>query len=187
MIVQLLYTFSSMKNNFFNKFLIAKMIKKGICFFTPTDTVCGLLSINSDIIYELKKRSKTKNIILLINDVNKIENLTEKEKHILNKFWPGELSVIKNNISYRMPNDKKLLNLLSITGPLYCSSANISNEEVINNWKDAKKVFCKNIKYITNKFNGSNIPSTIFDFDNFKIIRSGKIEKDLIELLKILN
>ena len=186
MIEELLYTFS-MKNNFFNKYIIAYMLKKGVCFFTPTDTISGLLSVDSGIIYELKKRSKSKNIILLIDDLNKIPNLTHKENMILNKFWPGELSIIKNGISYRMPNDKKLLELLKITGPLFCSSANISNEDVINDWKKAKVVFSKKIKYITNDFKGSNVASTILNFDNFKIIRAGKIEKELSDFIKNLN
>lgn len=173
-----------MKLNFLTRYIISRKIKNGKCFFVPTDTICGLLCKDVNKIYELKKRPKNKSVILFISNKNDIKNLTVNESKLLDYFWPGELTIIKDSISYRMPNHKELLKLLKKTGPLYCSSANISNQEVENNWREAKKIFGYEINYITNKFKGSKNASMIFDLDNFNIIRDGLLTSKLNEYIK---
>lgn len=173
-----------MKLNFITRNFLVKQINKNKCFFIPTDTICGLICKDKNVIYDIKKRPKEKSIIKFIDSKEKIDNLTQKEIELLNKFWPGELTIIKSSISYRIPNNKQLISLLKKTGPLYCSSANISNQEVVNNWKKAKKIFGKKIYYITNKFNGSLNPSTILNLDNLLIIREGVLTDEIKEYIK---
>jgi len=50
---------------------------------------------------------------------------------------------VKNGISYRMPNHQKLLQLISLTGPLYSSSANLSGQNTISDYTDAITIFAK--------------------------------------------
>lgn len=173
-----------MNNNFFIRPWIIEKIKNGACFFTPTDTISGLICKNIETIYHLKQREKTKSIIMFISGYDLIPGLLDKEKKLLDKFWPGELTIIKNGISYRVPNDKKLIKIIMKTGPLFCSSANISNQPVINDYKEAKKTFGNDVLYITNKFKGSNVPSTIFNLDSLTFIREGKITNDIKDYLK---
>ena len=74
--------------------------------------------------------------------------------------------MVKDGISYRAPNVKPLLKILRKTGPCYCSSANLSGQEVINDYQQAQIVFGEQIGYVTNTFKGSNQPSTIIDIDH---------------------
>ncbi len=150
----------------------------------PTDTQIGIMSLDDKLIYKIKKRSKKKKIVLFIESIKYVINPSEKFKKLANKFWPGELTLIENGISYRIPNSKIILEILSKVGKAYCSSANISNSDPILNISDAIKEFehMKNkiiLVDIENK--GNNISSTIYDVDNNIILREGKIKKEDIE------
>lgn len=116
----------------------------------PTETVYGIISkINKESIskiYLIKKRSKKKPLTIIINNFNSLEDFVLEIpiniKKILETFWPGPLTVIfkkKNNdicniigtektIGIRMPNHNFLRAILKYTGPLVCTSANISND-----------------------------------------------------------
>ena len=147
-----------------------------------TDTVMGIISLSTKKIYEIKRRLHSKKIVLFINKIEYIKDLTEIEKIILEKYWPGALTVIKNGISYRIPNHEGLLKLLSNTGPLFCSSANISGKNPIKNYLEAKEHF-KNHFYDLILIEGqqqNDLPSTIVDFDNKKVLRQGLIDGNKI-------
>lgn len=147
-----------------------------------TDTVMGIISLSMKKIYEIKRRSHSKKIVLLINKIEYMKDLTNHEKRILEKYWPGALTVIKNGISYRIPNHKGLLKLLSNAGPLFCSSANISGKKPIKNHLEAKEHF-KNHFYDLILIEGNQLnefPSTIVDFDNKKVLRKGSIDGNKI-------
>lgn len=149
--------------------------KKAI--IAPTDTVIGILAKDENLIYEIKQRPKSKKIILFILDKNILEPLNKMQTKFLNKFWPGQITVVKNGISYRMPNDKYILYLLNKVGTLYSSSANISGDDVIidtsqaNNIFDVNKYFYKLI--LVEGKQKSDTPSTIVNIDNWNIIREG--------------
>lgn len=163
-----------LKLNYLNKKKIVKLINEGRCIFTPTDTVCGLMCNNAQNIYQLKKRSLNKHIILFISHYNTIPNLSNIQIEFLKKIWPGKTTIIKDNVAYRIPHVKPLISILKKTGPIYCSSANISGQETINNFKKAFLIFGEKIAYITNTFKGSSVPSTIIDIDKWKILREGQ-------------
>jgi L-threonylcarbamoyladenylate synthase len=85
-----------------------------------------------------------------------------------------------------MPNEKNILKLISIVGPVFSSSANISGNEVFKNVFEAKKDFdnIKNLIFVDGKKN-SSLPSTIINFDTKEIIREGCISgSEIIKLLK---
>lgn len=152
----------------------------------PTDTLIGIACLKENLIYKIKSRSRNKKIISLVSNVNNLGQLNERQEAFLNKFWPGGVSIVHNNISYRMPNDEWLLLLLSKTGPLFCSSANISNEEVIKDCADANNVFDSKWEHdlvlVEGKQN-QNLPSTIIDIDNWKILRKGALYEEIKEYL----
>lgn len=144
---------------------------------TQTDTVCGILSIDENLLYEIKKRDSSKKVIKFISNKNLLGKLDDKQKDFLNQFWPGQVTIIKDKISYRMPNSKFLLKLLKEFDYLYCSSANISNEKPIENLSEANVVFkdSKEKIFIHNNLfqKTSKKPSTIIDIDEWKILREG--------------
>ncbi len=169
--------------NYLFKQKIITALKKQQCIFVPTDTVCGLLAKDEKVIYDIKVRDLSKKIILLVADANSIPNLSDVQRQFLETFWPGAVSVIKGGIAYRSPNIKPLLKILKTVGPCYCSSANISGKEVINDYKEAQTIFGDQIIYVTNKFKGSNCASTIVDIDSWKILREGEKTSEILNFI----
>lgn len=158
-------------------------LKNNKTLIAPTDTIPGLLSINKNNIYKIKNRNIFKKVILFICSLDFVEKINSDFIKLANTFWPGNLTLVKNGISYRMPNDKFLLDLISRTGPLYCSSANISGKEVINSYDQAKEEFSNydleiiflDSEYIINK------ASTVYDVDKNRILREGDISYEQIK------
>lgn len=157
-------------------------LKNNKALIAPTDTVPGILAINKNLIYKIKSRSKAKKIILFVSSWKHIDNLNQTFIKLAQKFWPGNLTLIKDNISYRAPNSKVILEILSRTGPLYCSSANISGEQVIKDYNEAVAKFddySPNIIFLEGDY-VVNKPSTIYDIDKDKILREGDITYEQI-------
>ncbi|OAL10279.1 hypothetical protein A6V39_02435 [Candidatus Mycoplasma haematobovis] len=164
------------------KFLINK-IKKGKPIVINTGTVFGLLSTKENNIYKLKNREKNKKNILLISDIGQIgKKLPEEFKKLAKEFWPGSLTLIYEKQGYRIPKNKILLKILRSTGPLWSSSANMSGQNPIKNLKEAKRIFKDKVLYVSASNKLSNEPSTIYDFDEKKIVREGKLALKLTSL-----
>jgi L-threonylcarbamoyladenylate synthase len=119
----------------------ASVIKEGGVALFPTDTVCGLFaspkkpeSVNK--IYKIKERDSSKPLAMLVPDIDSVWEMVNKNNSLgkkLKENWPGAVTFILNRkdggtIGVRMPDFKPLLELLSITGPLYATSANISGK-----------------------------------------------------------
>lgn len=157
----------------------------------PTDTVIGLISKDINLIYEIKNRPKSKKIITFIHDYNQLGNLDQYQQKFVEKFWPGPVTVVKNGNSYRIPNDKYLLYLLSKVGTLYSSSANVSNHPPITNTLDTniefdeKKFFNKLV--LVEGQTTSSMPSTVVDIDKWKILRMGQMLSEVQEFISYIN
>ena len=147
-----------------------------------TDTVMGIVSLQPKEIYEAKQRPTEKKLIFLIHDINQVPNLTLSEKKVISKYWPGALTIIKDGISYRVPNHKSLLMLIGITGPLYSSSANISGQKPVKDYLEAEKVFSKytNGLTIVKGKELSSQPSTVINLDTYTVVRKGKYDGEKI-------
>jgi len=158
----------------------------------PTDTVYGIACLYDDIkaknrIFEIKKRDQLKKIPILISSIDQINLfkcfINEKVLYLMNKHWPGALTIIlKNDIdsfAFRMPKCQILLDFINIYGPLAATSANYSGEKEINDIKKINEIFGDKIDYyITNKVRFTSISSTVVDMttDELKILRQGEIK-----------
>jgi L-threonylcarbamoyladenylate synthase len=115
----------------------------------PTETVYGLAAnIYSEkairSIFELKKRPTSNPLIVHISSLNQLKNLAENIPELayklIEKFWPGPLTLVlqktaavpytitagKNTVAIRMPNHPQTLKLLNILNfPLAAPSANL--------------------------------------------------------------
>ena len=124
-----------------------KTLKSGLPIIFPTDTLpaIGCLPKFSNIIYEFKKRDRDKPLILMGSEHQQLidyvhESAKKDYENIASKYWPGALTMVipcskKDNpivtsrdftIGLRIPNSNTAQSLLSETGPLLTSSANIS-------------------------------------------------------------
>ena len=122
------------------------LLKEGFPLGFQTDTVpaIGCIPAHSEIIYNVKKREREKALILMGAEISQVLQYVHPSalsdfKELANKFWPGALTLIvpmpaeknfsfipNNFIGIRIPDSVKARLLISDSGPLATSSANIS-------------------------------------------------------------
>lgn len=192
---------------------ISQIIKKGGIVVFPTETVYGIgtngLNIESiSRLYKVKQRPINKPISLLVSSIEMVnmvaKDITDMEYKLMNKFFPGPLTIIlkkksivpdnlTNNtdtVGIRMPDNiiaKKLIEYSN--APIATSSANISGKtsgtdinNIIEDFKD------KVDYYIDGGKSKLGIGSTIVKIEGSYpiILREGSISKEqIIECLKI--
>lgn len=172
-------------NPFFTQQIIS-LLKSGAVGAIPTDTIYGLVgqALNQSAveqIYEIKGRNKSKPFIILISDISDLKkfgvNLTAEQNDFLQKYWPGKLSVIipfsKPNmdylsrgfktLSFRLPDDKNLIELLKQTGPLVAPSANPEGLPPAENLSQIKEYFDGKIDFSVDGGTLTGSASTLVD------------------------
>ncbi len=184
----------------------SQIIKEGGIVVFPTDTVYGIgcnpYNENSvKKIYEIKSREKIKSLPVLaysIDIVKKIGVIDELTQRIIQKNWPGPLTLIvelkdqklkkslnlQNKIAVRIPDSECTLKLLEKCELIVGTSANISG----NSSHTDPDNCLKNIKNYDLFLNGGTITSkgesTIIEIKNetIKIIREGVLKMEDIRI-----
>ena len=181
------------------------LLKRGEIIAFPTDTVYGVggdifseAAINR--IYKLKNRPKNKPINALVSSMNQlkmiVEFLPEDAKLLIEKFWPGPLTIIlkkrtevsdkvtssQDTIGVRMPNNKVALEIIKkFEKPLATTSANISDkpspltaEDVYVNFQESLPMIIDSQEKVM------GIESTIITFASPKpqVLRIGAITEE---------
>ena len=188
---------------------IINKLKKGAIGIFPTDTVygigCDALHTKAlQNLYHIKKRDLSKPINVLVSNIDMVQkfviNVHPLEKLLMEKFWPGALTVILdkssivpdiltaglNTIGIRMPNHKLCLKIIEQFGsPLAMSSANLSDKQPITNLGDILNYFDTKVDFVMDGGTIANgVPSTIVKVENneiIKILREGSITAKEIE------
>jgi len=131
-------------------------IGKPLIFQTDTLPAIGCMPKYSEMIYKVKKRDKNKPLILMGSQIDQVldyvdNNARDDFLKVAEKFWPGPLTLIipisknknlnfissNNTLGIRIPDSLTARSLISETGPLATSSANISG---LNTSFDAESV-----------------------------------------------
>ena len=185
----------------------SKIINKGGIVVFPTDTVYGIgcdpynkKSVKK--IYEIKSRDFSKPLPVLVYSrevAEKIANFDERTKKIVEKFWPGQLTVIvevkdlelkkslnlSNKIALRVPDHRCTLDLLEKCNFLVGTSANISGDKPFTNPEDCLKNLSNYDIFVDGGIISSKSESTIIEIveEQIKIIRKGSLSYE--ELTKI--
>lgn len=177
-------------------------LSNGEIIVYPTDTLYGL---GADVfnkkavkkVFEIKKRSFDQPIsvaVSCIEDLEKIAFVDERVRKIIDAFLPGSLTLVLkkkkiipdivtadfNNVAIRIPDNKIALELLSIFGPLTCTSANIHNQKTPSVISDISMQFKPgDISVYIDDGKLEDKPSAIIDLthDTPKILRKGTISK----------
>lgn len=174
---------------------IIELLKKGKIGVIPTDTIYGIVgsALNPEAveeIYTLRKRETDKPFIILISSVDDLKKfevkLTKEQKEFLGKNWPNPVSVIlavnieklkylhrgKNSLAFRMPKNRRLLDILKRVGPLVAPSANIAGEKPAETAEEAKRYFGDKISFYLDAGKLKSKPSTIIRLyeDGTKIV-----------------
>jgi len=176
----------------------------------PTDTLYGL---GADIfdeyavqrVFEIKKRPFDKPLSVAVScfeDVENIADVDDKVLHVVESFLPGSLTLVlkkKNVVSdlvtggldkvaVRIPDNEIALKLVSIFGPITCTSANVHGQETPFSIEDVQKQFDEgDIALYLDCGILDGKPSTIVDMtdDEPKILREGDIsEKEILDAIK---
>jgi len=183
----------------FNQNLITSL-KKGNLSIFPTDTLYGIhtLALNKksvEDVYKIRGRIPNKPFIILIGSIDQLKlfkiNINSKTKEILNKYWPGKVSIVlpcpysefeylhrgTNSLAFRLPNIKDLTDLLLITGPLISTSVNPEGMPYAKTIKEAKKYFGDKITHYIDQGKIDSLPSTVIKIQNGKIeiLRQGEV------------
>ncbi len=150
-----------MKLPLFESEELAHLIKKGSPAFFPTDTLPALAGAPeyASKLWEIKSRPKTKPFILmgasadeLLKDV--FPEALEDAYSMGSSYWPGALTIVVptigetsdlnpfgSSIGLRVPSCQLAIRLLSETGPLATTSANLSGQDSLMNPEDIARCF----------------------------------------------
>ncbi|MDO8560992.1 MAG: L-threonylcarbamoyladenylate synthase [bacterium] len=188
-----------------------KVLKGGGIVVGPSDTVYGVYASAFDKkavkkIFQFKKRSLEKALPLFVKDIQRARKLAyidDRKAGFLNKVWPGPVTVVfykkdiisdlvsggKETAGFRVPDYVFLADLMGrVDFPIAQTSANISGNEPIRSFEEAKELW-KNEKLIDLMLDGGELAkqsSTVIDFSHNEpiILRSGVItKKELDEAL----
>lgn len=190
------YTLNDLNENTLNN-LATKLNQGGIAVI-PTDTQYGIVTSALqksavEKIYQLRKRSSEKPMIILISDFEDIKkfhiSLSDEQLSQLKKLWPNPLSIIlpatgqpseylhrgTNSLAFRIPKLDWLQKFLYSSGPLVAPSANFEGETPASSIKDAEKYFKDQLDFSIDAGTLKNPPSTVIKLteSGFEIIRQG--------------
>ncbi|MDP3948442.1 MAG: L-threonylcarbamoyladenylate synthase [bacterium] len=184
----------------------ARILKNGGIGVIPTDTIYGVVcsalskkSVNK--VYQLRGRSQNKPVIVLIGSKFNVRmfgvSLNARTSNILNKFWPGPVSVIlqmanssavanamadkkeqitkfkylhrgRKAIAFRLPKNTVLRRFLKKTGPLIAPSANFEGEPPAKTIKEAQKYFGNKVGFYIDGGKLKSKPSTLVSISDDK-------------------
>jgi len=125
-------------------------------------------------------------------------SISPEQAKITEQYWPGPLSVILSSqapdfltlgtasLAVRMPDSPNLIELISRTGPITSTSANLEGEQPVQSVPAAQKLFGDKLDFYVDAGNLDNPPSTLAVIKDGKLelVRQGaaKIDKDKEEL-----
>lgn len=181
-------------------------IGRGDLVVIPTDTVYGLAAdafspAAVQKLLDAKGRSRQSPPPVLIPGIPTLdalaEGVTDEVRALVTAFWPGGLTVIlpareslqwdlgetNGTVALRMPNNIFALELLSETGPLAVSSANLTGEPAAGTAADAEAMLGDSVSVYLDggpagdDYSNPSTGSTIVDAtgDSIRIVRHGVI------------
>lgn len=194
---------------------ITDALKNNAVLITTTDTIPGLLANITiqgfEALTAIKQDRQNKPYIILISDITQLNHFVETERlnpkiqNLLNKCWPGPLTVIfkakhdlpyflkssKGTIAIRCPNYKPLLEILKSFDGLFSTSANKSAHPSPNIIKNIDANIVAQVKYLVedeNQLTNTSEPSTIIDIsdidsDKTYLVRQGAYSTAMLETI----
>jgi L-threonylcarbamoyladenylate synthase len=118
----------------------AELLRAGEVVAFPTDTVygVGVAASRPDLLpalFELKRRPLDKRIAMLVTGLEQVTGweVDERARALADRFWPGALTLVLAGPEgatqgFRAPDHAVSLALIEAAGPLYTTSANISDQ-----------------------------------------------------------
>lgn len=187
--------------------IAANVLRNGEILAFPTETVYGVGAVydNEEAfkkLVNLKKRPPNKPIALMCTSVEEALNyvsVSEKAKKVMERFLPGELTVLVNAkkdlpnwvtlgtdvIGIRVPDSNYIQSLFKKVGkPCLVTSANRSGEPTSREYEEVVSIFDGECAGIVKGKCVSLTPSTIVNLtsdDKISLVRNGPIPFEKIE------
>lgn len=189
---------SQMTKNIIN---ISKLIRCNKIGVIPTDTIYGIVASawskkTVSRAYKTLKRDSKKPFIILVSSIEdlalfkvKIDNAT---KNILEKLWPGKVSVVlpvtskrfqylhrgTKTLAFRVPKKPSLIKILKYAGPLISTSANPQGLKPAATITEAKKYFGDGVDFYIDGGKIRSLPSTLVEIKNGRVnvLRKGAVK-----------
>jgi L-threonylcarbamoyladenylate synthase len=182
-------------------------IGRGQVVCVPSDTVYGLVAdafkpSATKALRELRGMEPTAPLSVFLPGLPTLHALAEtvedEVQALVNEFWPGPLTVIvpateslswdlgetAGTVALRMPADRIVLELLSETGPLVCSSASLVQSPGARSASEAQEIFGSGVGVYLASDSLDDVPglSTVIDASGLdkpakklRVVREGKI------------
>ena len=176
-------------------------IKSGKLLVVPTDTVYGIAadpfsSSAVDKLLTAKGRGRDFPSPVLVSGISQVESLVPQipplAKKFMNSFWPGALTIVLlaredlsldlgitgGTVAIRQPNQKDLMVLMEVTGPLAVTSANLHGCAPAQSATQARDYFGEKVaEYIDAGKSPIGKPSTIVKVigGDYWVLRIGAI------------
>ena len=186
---------------------------RGDLVVVPTDTVYGLAAdafnpVAVQKLIDAKGRTRQSPPPVLIPGIPTLDALAEtvpdEVRALVAKFWPGALTIIlaaqsslqwdlgetRGTVALRMPSNRIALELLSETGPLAVSSANLTGQPAATTAVGAEEMLGEAVNIYLDDGEGGTVSSTIVDATalslpegKLRIVREGAISADEIRAI----
>lgn len=188
----------------------AEAVQAGLLVVYPTDTLYAVGAQIFDVeavrkVFFIKHRPFSVPLPVAVADIDALHEvalINQDANKIARRFLPGKLTMIlpkkdavpaivsahKPSIAVRIPADETALRLLSLTGPLTVTSANIHHQNTPTTVKEIKETLnADDISVYIDKGERMQPPSTIVDLTDspLQIIRKGAITED--EIIEVVS
>ena len=164
--------------------LIEVIRNSGIAII-PCDTIYGIVGsypLTSGRICEIKRRDVSKQLIVLIKHADQLTEFTESTViDEIKALWPGPLTLIVptragRTIGFRVPDDKYLIDLIDMCGPVFSTSVNRSGEPAMHVVESIRREFMNEVDILVDGgVLPESPPSTVLDISSvpYRILRRG--------------
>jgi L-threonylcarbamoyladenylate synthase len=179
----------------------AAILRDGGLVAFPTDTVYGVACAASrpdavEAIFALKRRPSERRVPMLVNGVDDIAPgewaVDERVRALAARFWPGPLTLVipsrhgGHSQAFRAPDHDVTRALIAAAGPLFTTSANVSDEPDTLDADDVLIAFATQADALGAVVDGGRVPggvaSTVLDLsmDPAAVLRDGPIRRETL-------
>jgi L-threonylcarbamoyladenylate synthase len=146
-------------------------------------------------LFELKQRPLDRRIPLLVTDLDQAvkggAEADERARALAHRFWPGGLTLVlgrgAETQAYRAPDHPVALALIEAAGPLYATSANLSDQPDTLAADEVLVAFAMDADALAAVVDGGPVPggraSTVIDLSASpaRVLREGPIDRAALQ------
>lgn len=177
----------------------AELLRAGQVVAFPTDTVygVGVSTAHPDrlgALFELKRRPLDRRIPILLADLSQVAStflVDDRARALADRFWPGALTLVLPgpdgaSQAFRAPDHPVALDLIRASGPIFATSANISDEPDTLGADEVLIAFATSQDGLAGVVDGGEVPggvaSTVLDLtvSPARVLRPGPITGDAL-------